>query len=129
MLCRCACACALGEKLLDVENGRSLSQDSPPCEHMTVVFNTFVLMTLFNEINARKLHNERNVFEGLFSNPLFLFIWIGSYIVQVSYSSAFAPFCPLHLPLLLLPLCPRYTRKLAFPSYFRTYSLRQINIP
>ncbi|CAF4542577.1 unnamed protein product, partial [Rotaria magnacalcarata] len=31
----------------------------------TMVFNAFVLMTLFNEINARKLHGERNVFKGI----------------------------------------------------------------
>jgi Ca2+ transporting ATPase len=39
-----------------------------PSQHFTIIFNAFVLMTLFNEINARKIHNERNVFSGLIRN-------------------------------------------------------------
>lgn len=34
-----------------------------PSNHFTIVFNTFVMMTLFNEINSRKVHGERNVFK------------------------------------------------------------------
>merc|ERR1712072_234733 len=33
-------------------------------EHYTMIFNTFVLMQLFNEINARKLFGELNVWSG-----------------------------------------------------------------
>ena len=51
--------------------------------HFTIIFNTFVLMTLFNEINARKIHNERNVFSGLQNNKIFLAIWCGCFISQV----------------------------------------------
>ncbi|TKR96746.1 hypothetical protein L596_010724 [Steinernema carpocapsae] len=40
-------------------------------------------MTLFNEINARKIHGERNVFQGIFSNPIYYIIWIGTMIAQV----------------------------------------------
>ena len=29
----------------------------------TIVFNAFVMMTLFNEFNSRKVHGERNVFK------------------------------------------------------------------
>jgi Ca2+ transporting ATPase len=36
-----------------------------------MVFNVFVMMTLFNEINMRKLHGERNVFEGITKNWIF----------------------------------------------------------
>lgn len=42
---------------------------SPPSEHYTIIFNTFVMMQLFNEINARKIYGERNMFNGIFSNP------------------------------------------------------------
>ena len=55
-----------------------------PSLHFTIIFNAFVLMTLFNEINGRKIHNERNVFEGITKNSVFLVIWIGCFIGQVS---------------------------------------------
>ena len=52
--------------------------------HFTMIFNVFVLMTLFNEINARKIHGERNVFKGFFSNPIYYVIWISTFISQVN---------------------------------------------
>jgi len=48
----------------------------------TLIFNTFVLCQLANEINCRKLGNEINVFTGFFNNYLFLGIIAGSAIVQ-----------------------------------------------
>ena len=54
-----------------------------PSLHFTIIFNAFVLMTLFNEINGRKIHNERNVFDGITNNSVFVFIWIGCLIGQV----------------------------------------------
>ena len=54
-----------------------------PTQHFTIIFNTFVMMTLFNEINARKIHEQRNVFDGLNRNPLFIGIWITTFFVQV----------------------------------------------
>ena len=41
------------------------------------------MMTLFNEINARKIHGQRNVLVGLFSNPIYYTIWIATFISQV----------------------------------------------
>lgn len=40
-------------------------------------------MQLFNEINARKIHGERNVFEGIFNNIIFCTIVLGTFVVQV----------------------------------------------
>lgn len=40
-------------------------------------------MTLFNEINARKIHGQRNVFIGLFTNPIYYVIWIATFIGQI----------------------------------------------
>lgn len=74
-----------GENLLDVENGRNtLEQSSKPTQHFTVIFNTFVMMTLFNEINARKIDGSRNVFEGLTRNIVFVVIWISTFLGQVT---------------------------------------------
>lgn len=42
-------------------------------------------MQLFNEINARKIHGERNVFDGIFGNPIFCSIVLGTFGVQVPY--------------------------------------------
>jgi hypothetical protein len=52
----------LGEKIFDIPSGRGLPLHAPPTTHFTIIFNTFVLMTQFNEINARKLYG-RNVFK------------------------------------------------------------------
>ncbi|CAH8553228.1 unnamed protein product [Heterobilharzia americana] len=74
-----------GEHLLDVESGRGLSAKgiNRPTEHFTTIFNSFVMMTLFNEINARKIHGQRNIFSGLTNNILFVIIWISTFALQV----------------------------------------------
>jgi len=43
-------------------------------EHYTCLFNVFVMMTLFNQVAARKLNNEYNIFDGICANPYFLII-------------------------------------------------------
>ncbi|XP_023605561.1 plasma membrane calcium-transporting ATPase 1 isoform X2 [Myotis lucifugus] len=72
-----------GEKFFDIDSGRNAPLHAPPSEHYTIVFNTFVLMQLFNEINARKIHGERNVFEGIFNNIIFCTIVLGTFVVQL----------------------------------------------
>jgi Ca2+-transporting ATPase len=47
-------------------------QDST--QHITIVFNTFVFCQVFNEINARSIDDNMNVFKGMFANPLFIAI-------------------------------------------------------
>src|ERR1700749_4902976 len=64
-----------GEKIFNIDNGRTGGLGSAPTEHLTIIFNTFVIMTLFNMLNSRKIHNERNVFARLFQNPVFCGIW------------------------------------------------------
>ena len=44
---------------------------------MTNVFNVFTVMQIFNLINARKIHDEKNVFEGITRNWMFIFIFFG----------------------------------------------------
>jgi Ca2+ transporting ATPase len=74
-----------GPKLFDLEDGTgSPNKQFKPTQHFTMIFNAFVLMTLFNEINSRKIHGERNVFKGFFSNPIFYGIWIVTLCLQVS---------------------------------------------
>nr|XP_057910520.1 plasma membrane calcium-transporting ATPase 2 isoform X3 [Doryrhamphus excisus] len=73
----------IGEKIFDIDSGRNAPLHAPPSEHYTVIFNAFVMMQLFNEINARKIHGERNVFEGIFKNPIFCTIVLGTFGVQI----------------------------------------------
>ncbi|XP_077469206.1 plasma membrane calcium-transporting ATPase 3b isoform X2 [Stigmatopora argus] len=73
----------IGEHIFNIDSGRNAPLHSPPSEHYTIIFNTFVLMQLFNEINARKIHGERNVFDGIFSNPIFCSIVLGTFAVQI----------------------------------------------
>jgi Ca2+ transporting ATPase len=54
-----------------------------PTEHYTIIFNIFVLCQIFNEINARMLGDEVNVFAGIHKNPFFYGIWIGTMGVQI----------------------------------------------
>ncbi|CAK6952631.1 plasma membrane calcium-transporting ATPase 2 isoform X1 [Scomber scombrus] len=73
----------VGEQIFDIDSGRNAPLHSPPSEHYTIIFNTFVMMQLFNEINARKIHGERNVFDGIFRNPIFCSIVFGTFAMQI----------------------------------------------
>jgi len=72
-----------GEKFFDIDSGRKAPLHSPPSQHYTIIFNTFVLMQLFNEINSRKIHGERNVFAGIFRNLIFCAVVLGTFISQI----------------------------------------------
>lgn len=49
----------------------------------TTIFNTFVFMQLFNEINSRILYDELNPFRGILRNHIFLTIWFITVLVQI----------------------------------------------
>uniref|UniRef100_A0A672SRY0 Calcium-transporting ATPase n=1 Tax=Sinocyclocheilus grahami TaxID=75366 RepID=A0A672SRY0_SINGR len=72
-----------GEKFFNIDSGRNAPLHSPPSEHYTIIFNVFVMMQLFNEINARKIHGERNVFEGIYRNPIFCCVVLGTFALQI----------------------------------------------
>jgi len=70
-----------GPTLFDFNEGH---KSHLPTTHYTFCYNVFVLMTLFNEMNARKIHGERNIFSGFFRNPLFIVIWLVTFGLQVA---------------------------------------------
>ncbi|XP_017305856.1 plasma membrane calcium-transporting ATPase 4 isoform X1 [Ictalurus punctatus] len=72
-----------GEKFFNIDSGRNSPLHAPPSEHYTIIFNVFVMMQLFNEINARKIHGERNVFEGIHRNPIFCSVVLGTFVLQI----------------------------------------------
>lgn len=52
--------------------------------HYTLVFQVFVFLQLFNQINARKLEaDEFNVFDGMFKNCLFVGVVIVTFTTQM----------------------------------------------
>ncbi|KYR00515.1 P-type ATPase [Tieghemostelium lacteum] len=53
--------------------------------HYTIVFNTFVFLQLFNEINARVLGNKLNCFRGFFHNPIFSIVMLFTLGVQIIF--------------------------------------------
>ena len=73
----------VGPTFFDIDTGIGGDIHSPPTQHFTIIFNTFVMMTLCNEVNARKIHGQRNILEGLRRNPVFIVIWIGTFVAQV----------------------------------------------
>lgn len=53
--------------------------------HYTMVFQIFVFMQLFNQLNARLIEfGEFNIFSGIFRNWLFIFITLLTFVVQVA---------------------------------------------
>lgn len=42
-------------------------------------------MQLFNEINSRKIHGEKNVFSGIYRNIIFCSVVLGTFICQVRF--------------------------------------------
>ncbi|KFD61815.1 hypothetical protein M514_26017 [Trichuris suis] len=70
-----------GDRLFDIDSG--IGKRTVPTQHFTLIFNVFVLMTLFNMFNARKIHGEHNVFERVYRNPLFCIIWLSCVTLQV----------------------------------------------
>ena len=55
-------------------------QGSPA--QLTMIFNIFVLYTLFNQINCRVVDESKNIFARLKNNPLFIIIEIFEFVVQ-----------------------------------------------
>ncbi|ORZ19251.1 hypothetical protein BCR41DRAFT_421426 [Lobosporangium transversale] len=49
----------------------------------TMVFNTFVFLQIFNEVNCRRLDNHLNIFSGIFRNRYFMTIFVIMVVFQV----------------------------------------------
>eukprot|EP00980_Cylindrotheca_fusiformis_P004836 scaffold1034_cov127-Cylindrotheca_fusiformis.AAC.17 len=70
-----------GPRILDIEEGHIVDENGGNSEHYTLIFNAFVWMQLFNEINCRKL--KVNVLSGILSNSLFCGILLVTAVLQV----------------------------------------------
>jgi Ca2+-transporting ATPase len=68
--------------------------------HYTLIFNSFVFLQVFNEINSRKVNGELNVFENFWGNYIFhaiLIITVFFQWVMVEVLSNFSQSVPLSL--------------------------------
>ena len=73
-----------GEDLFQTQKRPIDNEDTTySIRHLTVVFNTFVLSQLVNQINSRKLRGELNVFAGLLKHRIFIYVWLVSFVIQV----------------------------------------------
>ncbi|KAF9088333.1 hypothetical protein BGX23_007434 [Mortierella sp. AD031] len=52
-------------------------------EISTMVFNTFVFLQIFNEVNCRRLDNRLNVFAGMLQNTYFMVIFVIMVVFQI----------------------------------------------
>jgi Ca2+ transporting ATPase len=76
-----------GDSMMGIPSGRYSDVDeehkNDPTQHMTMVFNTFVWMQLFNEVNCRKIHDEVNVLEGMLGNHVYMYVTVLQVLMQI----------------------------------------------
>jgi len=66
------------------ENSEVTVQASNKLYHMTFLFNTFIMMTLFNQVNCRRLGSkEFNIFERILSQKTFILILVIEVLLQL----------------------------------------------
>merc|ERR1712029_911789 len=74
----------VGPQVWDFEPGHYVEKTyGKNSEHYTFIFNTFVWMQIFNEVNSRSLNGECNVFRGMSRNPLFCGILLMTAVLQI----------------------------------------------
>lgn len=61
-------------------------------QHSTIIFNAFVWLQIFNEINSRKVNEEMNVFENFFDNYIFNVILLVTIFFQALMVEVFGAF-------------------------------------
>jgi P-type Ca2+ transporter type 2B len=54
-----------------------------PSRHYTYNFNVFVMMQVFNFLNARKINDEINIFKGIFDSLFFPIIVVAIFVLQL----------------------------------------------
>jgi len=54
-----------------------------PSRHFAMLYTVFVFLQLFNQINARLLSNELNIFKGFFSNWISVSVFVVEVIFQI----------------------------------------------
>lgn len=71
-------------------------KEGPYTYHYTIIFNTFVLMQLFNEYNSRFLQGEWNICVGILSNRLYIGTSLTTFVLQVLMANFAGKFMKIH---------------------------------
>jgi Ca2+-transporting ATPase len=82
--------------------------------HLTIVFNTFVFLQIWNELNARKVNGELNIFEKFFDNWIFTYVLIVSLIMQLLMVEVFGSFASTVRVSVCSPICAHCTFRSVF---------------
>lgn len=72
-------------------------EEETPSRHLTIVFNLFVFMQIFNMICSRKINDQLNIFDGILENPAFVIVWIIILVVQILCAQLFGRFVSVHI--------------------------------
>ncbi len=72
-------------EMFGMESSHRAPSGEAPSIHYTQVFNVLVVMTLFNEVNCRKLYFEKcwATFEGIHKNIYYIVIMAGQWILHI----------------------------------------------
>ena len=63
---------------LESEEHKIWSRGNDKLTHLTVIFNIFMFLQYWNEINCRKVgRRDFNILEGLFDNQFYVIIMVG----------------------------------------------------
>eukprot|EP00193_Tetraselmis_chui_P002293 CAMPEP_0177769666 /NCGR_PEP_ID=MMETSP0491_2-20121128/10465_1 /TAXON_ID=63592 /ORGANISM="Tetraselmis chuii, Strain PLY429" /LENGTH=414 /DNA_ID=CAMNT_0019286733 /DNA_START=112 /DNA_END=1356 /DNA_ORIENTATION=+ len=62
--------------------GLDMEDPAGRLELFTLVFNSLVQMSLFNQLNCRRVSDEADVLDGLVNNRIFLYIMTGEFVLQ-----------------------------------------------
>jgi hypothetical protein len=64
--------------------GKNTEGGIAKAKHMTLIFNTFVFLQIFNQYNCRKNRlNEFNIFEGILNNFAFIIVSVSTFCMQM----------------------------------------------
>lgn len=72
-----------GDELLGIKSGEDEDIRGIPNQHFTFIFNLVVIMSLFNEINCRKIDGSLNMFAGIHKSFMFIILWSITFTLQV----------------------------------------------
>lgn len=72
-------------------------EEDTPSRHLTIVFNIFVFMQIFNMVCSRKINDQINILEGISDNLSFIVVWLIILVVQILCCQLFGRFVSVHI--------------------------------
>eukprot|EP01043_Picozoa_sp_COSAG02_P009504 COSAG02_NODE_323_length_24725_cov_57.558272_9_plen_1219_part_00 len=79
------------DEYCEVDSIRVHSTHADGSEHLTMIFNTCVLMALANTLNCRKVHNEANRCQGIAKHKMLVVLVVATFCVHLVLVQSFGP--------------------------------------